>query len=85
MLTAGYSLVWLAAYRFRKVDRPVPTRYHPTPIETTTAEERARGESSHEIARGHQFGVTRTAFIGLVIVGYVALAIAWIVLRRRTT
>jgi hypothetical protein len=89
ILTIGYSLVWFAAYRFMKVDRPVPMGHHPTPIETTTAEERARGESSFEIARGRQFGVTRAGFVGLVIIGYVALAVAFaialIVLRSSTT
>lgn len=77
ILTIGYSLVWFAASRFMKTERPAPMRYHPTPIETTTAEERARGESSFEIARGHQFGLTRTGFVGLVIIGYVALGVAF--------
>jgi len=39
ILTIGYSLVWFAAYRFSKTERPVPMKYHPTPIETTTAED----------------------------------------------
>jgi len=89
IVTIGYSLVWFAAYRFMKAERRVPMKYHPTPIETTTAEPRARGESSFEIARGRQFGVTRGGFVGLVIIGYVALAVAFaialIVLRSSTT
>ncbi len=89
VLTIGYSLVWLAACRFMKSERPVPMRYNPTPIETTTAEQRARGESSFEIARGRQFGITRAGFVCLVLVGYVALAvafgIAWIVLRSSSS
>ena len=89
VLTIGYSLVWFAAYRFIKAERPVPMTYHPTPIEATTTEERARGESSFEIARGHQVGVTRWGFVGLVIIGYVALAVAFaiasILLRSSTT
>src|SRR5436305_10437723 len=89
ILTIGYSLVWFAVYRFMKVERPVPMRSHPTPIETTTAEERARGGISFEIAKGHQFGVTRAGFVRLVIIGYVALAVAFaialIVLRSSAT
>jgi hypothetical protein len=88
MLTVAYSVVWFAAYRFGKAERPVPMRYHPTPIETTTAEERARGESSFEIARGRQFRVTRAGFAGFVIIGYVALAVAFaiaLIVRRSST
>ena len=77
ILTLSYSLVWIVAYRFIKVDRPVRMKYHPTPIETTTAEERARGECSFELARGQQIGVTGAAFVVLVIIGYAALAAAF--------
>jgi hypothetical protein len=88
ILTIGYSLVWFAAYRFMKAERPGPMKYHPTPIETTTAEERARGGRCFEIARGRQFGITRAGFVGLVTIGYFALAaafaIASIVVRSST-
>jgi hypothetical protein len=59
VLTVAYSMVWFAAYRFAKAERPMPIRYHPTPIETTTSGERARGERSFEVASGQQVGVTR--------------------------
>ncbi len=81
VVTVGYSVIWFAAYRFMKDERPVPMRYHPKPIETTAPEERARGESSFEMARGHQFGVTRAGFAGLVTVGYIALAVAFVIVR----
>jgi hypothetical protein len=77
VLTIGYSVAWFAAYRFMRAERPVPVKYHSMPIETTTPEERARGESSFEMAKGRQFGVTRAGFISLVIIGYVALAVAF--------
>jgi hypothetical protein len=76
ILVIGYSLVWFAAYWLRKPMGPVP-RSHPMPIETTTAGERARGESSFEVARGRQFSITRAGFVGLVIIGYIALAVAF--------
>ena len=77
ILTIGYSLVWFVAYRFRKTQRQVPMRYHSKPIENTTAEQRARGESSFEIARGRQVGLTRAGFFSLVIIGYIVLAVAF--------
>jgi hypothetical protein len=89
MLTIGYSVAWFAVYRLMRIDHPAPTKYHPTPIETTTPEERARGERSIEMGRGRQFGVTRAGFLGFVTFGYVALAltfaIALIVLRSSTS
>ncbi len=89
IVSITYSLAWFAASRFMNGERSESMRYHSKPIETTTAEERARGQSSFEIARGRQFGVTRTGFISLVIIGYLALAVAFavasIVLRASTT
>jgi hypothetical protein len=89
ILLVVYSLLWFAAYRFLTTERPMSVRYHSTPIETTTADERARGVSSFEIARGRQFGITRAGFFSLVIIGYfalaVAFAIAFSVLRSSTT
>src|SRR4051794_37714180 len=89
ILTKLYSVAWIGVYRVGKTERPVPMKSHSTPIETTTAEQRARGESSFEIARGHQIGMTRATYFCLVIMGYIALAvvfaIASIVLRPSTT
>ena len=95
IVTIVYSVVWIGAYRAGKrvtagnTERPVPMKYHSSPIETTTPEQQARGESSFEIARGPtQFGITRAGYFSLVIIGYIALAvafaIAWIVLRPST-
>jgi len=59
------------------------------PVETTTAEQRARGEGSFAIEKGRQFGITRPGFFSLVILGYLALAvafaIAFIVFSRSST
>jgi hypothetical protein len=89
ILAIVYSVVWIGVYWAGKTERPVPMKYHSTPIETTTAEERARGEGSFEIARAHQFGITRAGFFGLVTIGYVVLlvafAIASLVLRLSPT
>ena len=50
------------------------TKYHSTPIETTTAEERARGERSFEIARERRFGITRAGLFTVVAIGCLLLA-----------
>lgn len=50
------------------------TKYHSSPIETTTAEERARGERSFEIAREGQFGITRAGLFIVVAVGCLLLS-----------
>jgi hypothetical protein len=82
VIIIGYSLLWFATYRFMKGERPVPMRSHAKPIETTTAEEGARGESSFETARGHQFGVTRAGFFILVILGYITIAVAFVLVGQ---
>ena len=76
-----YTLAWSAACWFMQRERPEPPmKYHATPIETTTAEERARGESSFEIARGeYQFGITRGGFFTLVAIGYLVLAVIFLI------
>jgi hypothetical protein len=76
ILFVVYSLAWLAEYRFMRRERSgPPTKYHSTPIEITTAEERARGESSFEIVREYQFGITRGGFFTLVGIGYLVQAV----------
>jgi hypothetical protein len=49
-------------------------KYHSAPIETTTPEERARGERSFEIARERQFGITRAGIFAVVAIGCLLLA-----------
>ena len=71
-----YTLAWSAACWFMTRERPTPpTKYHATPIDITTPEQRARGESTFEIAREHTFGVTRGGFFTLVAIGYLVLAV----------
>jgi hypothetical protein len=76
-----YTLAWAVVCWFMQRARPeAPMKYHATPVETTTAEERARGESSFEIARGaHQFGITRGGFFTLVAIGYLVLAVIFLI------
>lgn len=52
----------------------MPKKYHSAPVETTTAEERARGERSFEIARERQFGITRAGLFAVVAIGCLTLA-----------
>ena len=71
-----YTVAWSAALWFMKRERPAPpTKYHSTPIDITTPEERARGESAFEIAREHTFGITPAGFYTLVAIGYLVLAV----------
>jgi hypothetical protein len=79
ILTIGYSVAWFAAYRVMRTERPLPMKDHSAPIETTTPEERARGERSFLMAEGREFGVTSAGFVSLVITGYVVLAVAFAV------
>jgi len=57
-----------------KVADAMPMKYHSAPIETTTAEERARGESSFEVARDRQFGITLAGLFAIVAIGCLLLA-----------
>jgi hypothetical protein len=71
-----YTLAWSAASWFMTRERPAaPKKYHSAPIDITTPEERARGESTFEIARERTFGITRTGFFILVALGYFVLAV----------
>jgi hypothetical protein len=74
-----YTLLWVVLYRLGGSNRPIPTKLLRTPVETTTPEQRARGESSFIVAEGRQYGITRGGFFLLVLFGYVAIAAAWVV------
>jgi len=88
VVAAIYSLAWFGLYRSLKngslsFGRALPD---PLPTETTTAEERARRESSFVVLKERQFGITPAGFFTLVALGYVALmlgfAIAFFVISR---
>ena len=81
ILFVVYTLAWSAACWFMRRERPEPPmKYHATPIETTTAEERVRGESSFEIARGElRWGINRGGFLTLVAIGYLVLAVIFLI------
>ncbi len=72
-----YTLLWLVIYTLGGSNKPIPTKLLRTPIETTTPEQRARGESSFIVAQGRQYGITRSGFFLLVLFGYVAVGTAW--------
>ncbi len=85
-LLATYSLLLLLCYR--PLTRPEGVRFSrsTTPVETTTAEERARGESSFTIRKERRFGTTRTGFFATAVFGYMVLSIgftiAFVVISR---
>jgi hypothetical protein len=76
-----HSLVSLAAYRFLTTTTRTSLPVDSTPLETTTADQRARGESSFRIMTGHEL-VTREIPYSVrlyVIFGYAALAVALVI------
>ncbi len=81
-----YSLVLAVCYR--PLTRSGGVRYWQSrkPVETTTTEEQARGQSSFIIRREQRFGTDRQSFLLLAVFGYVALfvgfGIAFILLSR---
>ncbi len=75
----AYTLLWVVIRRLGASNKPVPTKLLRTPIEITTPEQRARGESSFIVAEGRQYGITRSGFFLLVLFGYIAVAAAWAV------
>jgi hypothetical protein len=86
LVLLAYSLILVVCYR--PLTRPGGVRYWQSrkPVETTTAEEQARGQSSFIIRRERGFGTDRQSFFVLAMFGYVVLligfAIAFIVLSR---
>jgi len=76
-LLATYSLLLLVSYR--PLTRPEGVRLSQSaaPIETTTAEERSRGESSFTIRQERRFGITRKGFFLFALFGYIALSVGF--------
>lgn len=85
-LFAAYSLILLVGYR--PLTRAEGVRFWKSRavIETTTAEERSRGESSFTMGKELRFGILKNGFLLTAIFGYVALsvafAIAYVVVSR---
>jgi hypothetical protein len=79
LLLAFYSL--LLSITYRRLTRPEGVRLTQpkTPIETTTAEERARGESSFVIWQERCFGITRNGFLVLATFGYIVFSVGFAV------
>jgi hypothetical protein len=80
-LVAVYSVLLLVSYR-PLTQRGVRLSYSMTPVETTTAAERSRGESSFVIRQERRFGITPGGFFLLAILGYIAFAFAFILSSR---
>jgi hypothetical protein len=78
VLLAIHSLISFAAYRFLTTRTRTPLPVDSTPVETTTADERARGVSSFRIMTEHAVGTYEVPHsVRLYVVfGYVALAVA---------
>ena len=76
-LLAIYTLLLFVSYR--PLTRPAGVRLSQskTPIETTTAEERSRGDSSFVIRQERRFGIERKGFFLLAIFGYIALSVGF--------
>jgi len=74
-----YSLAWLWLYRSFKSGSLCFGRSNPdpSPIETTTAEERSRGQSSFVMLTERTFGITPAGFFALVALGYVAIMVGF--------
>jgi hypothetical protein len=81
VLLVIHSLVSLAAYHFLTTRTRTSLPVDSTPVETTTAEQRTRGESSFRITTGHEI-VTRVVPHSVrlyIIAGYIALAAAIVI------
>ena len=85
-LLVTYSLLLLVCYRPLTRPEGVRLSQSTTPVETTTAEELSRGESSFTIRQECRFGTTRKSYFLLAMLGYIALsvgfAIAFVVASR---
>lgn len=85
---AAYNLLLFVSYRHLTHPSGVRLFHSTKPIETTTAEERSRGESSFDIQRELRFGIERKGFLVLAMLGYIVLSVgfatAFVVLFRST-
>lgn len=81
VLLAIHSLVSLGAYRFLTTTTRMPLPVDSTPVETTTSEQRARGESSFEILTGReQVEISVPWSVRLYVAfGYAGLAMALVI------
>ena len=73
-----HSLVSFGAYRFLTTTTRTPLPFDSTPVESTTAAQRARGEASFQIVTGREqvsFAVPWSVRL-YVVAGYVALTAA---------
>ena len=80
-----YSLLLFVT--FRPLTRPEGVRFSEskTPIETTTAEERSRGESSFVIRQERRFVIARSGFFLLAAFGYIALLVGFMIALLRAS
>ena len=76
-LLVTYSLLLLVCYRPLTRPEGVRLSQSTTPVESTTAEERSRGESSFIIRHERRFGTTRKSFFLLAMFGYLALSVGF--------
>ena len=67
---------------FRARVRPLIAKDDSAPVETTTAGQRARGESSFSIRKERTFGISWLGFFTLVLLGCLAFAVLWAVISR---
>jgi hypothetical protein len=85
-LLATYSLLLLVCYRPLTRPEGVRLSQSTTPAETTTAEERSRGESSFIVRQERWLGTTRKSFFLLAAFGYITLslgfAVAFVIVSR---
>src|SRR6185436_11579157 len=81
VLLLVHSLFSIAAYRFFSTTTRTPLPVNSATVETTTPEQRARGEASFRIVTGaEQVTVAVPRWVMLyVVVGYVVLGVALIV------
>lgn len=81
VLLVIHTLVSFAAFRFLTTTTRTPVPVDSTPVETTTAEQRARGESTFQIISGREQVVISVPWsVRLyVLFGYVALAVALVI------
>jgi hypothetical protein len=79
VVAVTYTVAWFRLYRSLKSGSLSFGRSYPDhfPIETTTAAERARGDSSFVVLKERRFGITPAGFFTLVALGYVALMVGF--------
>jgi hypothetical protein len=78
-LPAIYSLLVFISYR--PLTRPAGVRLSQatSQVETTTGDERSRGQSSFVIRQERRLGITRKGFFLLAVFGYIALSVGFTV------